>query len=90
MSSAVKIESSDNVVVKNTEATDKISKQCISSEQDKTDRACREDSRIISVSFPLTWCNTDDNNDNHNNVNGAVIMTKVIVRVHPFHLMNAD
>jgi len=84
MSSAVNIESSDNVVVKNTEATDKISKQ------DKTDRACREDSRIISVSFPLTWCNTDDNNDNHNNVNGAVIMTKVIVRVHPFHLMNAD
>ena len=28
--------------------------------------------------------------NNHDNVYGAVIMTKVIVRVHPVHLMNAD
>jgi len=38
MSSAVNIESSDNVVVKNTEATDKISKQCISGKWDKMDQ----------------------------------------------------
>jgi len=30
------------------------------------------------------------NNSNHHNVYGAVIMTKVIARVHPVHLMNAD
>ena len=30
------------------------------------------------------------NNDSHDNVYGAVIMTKVIARVHPVHLMNAD
>jgi len=28
--------------------------------------------------------------NNHDNVYGAVIMTKVIVRVHRVHLMNAD
>jgi len=27
---------------------------------------------------------------NHDNVYGAIIMTKVIARVHPVHLMNAD
>jgi len=30
------------------------------------------------------------NNNCHDNVYGAVIMTKVIARVHPVHLMNAD
>jgi len=30
------------------------------------------------------------NNNSHDNVYGAVIMTKVIARVHPVHLMNAD
>jgi len=29
-------------------------------------------------------------NNNHDNVYGAVITIKVIVRVHPVHLMNAD
>ena len=29
-------------------------------------------------------------NNSHDNVYGAVIMTKVIARVHPVHLMNAD
>ena len=34
--------------------------------------------------------NTDNNNNNsHDNVYGAVIMTKVIARVHLVHLMNA-
>ena len=30
------------------------------------------------------------NNNSHDNVYGAVIMTKVIARVHPVHLMNVD
>ena len=29
-------------------------------------------------------------NNNHDNVYGAVIVTKVIARVHPVHLTNAD
>jgi len=32
----------------------------------------------------------NNNNNNYNNVYGAVIMTKVIARVHPVHLMNVD
>ena len=32
----------------------------------------------------------NNNNNNHDNVYGAVIMTKVIARVHPVHLMNVD
>ena len=32
----------------------------------------------------------NNNNNSHYNVYGAVIMTKVIARVHPVHLMNAD
>ena len=36
----------------------------------------------------LGHCNS--NNNSHDNVYGAVIMTKVIARVHPVHLMNAD
>ena len=32
----------------------------------------------------------DNNNNSHDNVYGAVIMTKVIARVHPVHLMNVD
>jgi len=34
------------------------------------------------------YCNNNNNNNNHDNVYGAVIMTKVIARVHPVHLMN--
>jgi len=34
--------------------------------------------------------NNNNNNNSHDNVYGAVIMTKVIARVHPVHLMNAD
>jgi len=37
----------------------------------------------------LTVPRTNDNND-YDNVYGAVIMTKVIARVHPVHLMNVD
>jgi len=29
-------------------------------------------------------------NNNHDNAYGAVVMTEVIERVHPVHLMNAD
>ena len=31
-----------------------------------------------------------NNNNNHDNVYGVIIMTKVIARVHPVYLMNAD
>jgi len=34
--------------------------------------------------------NNNNDNYNHDNVYGAVIMTKVIARVHPVHLMNVD
>ena len=34
--------------------------------------------------------NNNNNNSSHDNVYGAVIMTKVIARVHPVHLMNVD
>jgi len=32
----------------------------------------------------------NNNNNSRDNVYGAVIMTKVIARVHPVHLMNVD
>jgi len=32
----------------------------------------------------------DNNNNNHENVYGAVIMTKVTARVHPVHSMSTD
>jgi len=35
-------------------------------------------------------CNNNNNNNSRDNVYGAVIMTKVIARVHPVHLMNVD
>ena len=35
-------------------------------------------------------CSNNNNNNSHDNVYGAVIMTKVIARVHAVHLMNAD
>ena len=34
--------------------------------------------------------NNNNNNNSRDNVYGAVIMTKVIARVHPGHLMNVD
>ena len=34
--------------------------------------------------------NNDDNSNNRDNVYGAIIMTEVIARVHPVHLMNVD
>jgi len=34
--------------------------------------------------------NNNNKNNNHVNVYGAVVMAKVIARVHPVHLMNAD
>ena len=32
----------------------------------------------------------NNNNNSHDNVYGAVIMTKVIAKVHPVHPMNVD
>jgi len=34
--------------------------------------------------------NNNNNNNSHDNVFGAVIMTKVIARVYPVHLINVD
>ena len=34
--------------------------------------------------------NNNDNNNSHANVYGAVVMTRVIARVHPVYLMNVD
>jgi len=34
--------------------------------------------------------NNNNNNNNRDNVRGAVIMTKVIARVHAVYLMNVD
>jgi len=34
--------------------------------------------------------NNNNNNNNHDNVYGAIIVTKVTVRVHPVNLMNVD
>jgi len=38
----------------------------------------------------LKGSHNNNNNNNHDNVYGAAIMTEVIERVHPVHLMNAD
>ena len=40
--------------------------------------------------FVLVGLKNNNNNSNDDNVYGAVIMTKVIARVHPVHLMNVD
>jgi len=37
-----------------------------------------------------TALDNNNNNNSHDNVFGAVIMTKVIARVYPVHLMNVD
>ena len=37
-----------------------------------------------------TGNNNNNNNNSHGNVYDAVIMTKVIARVRPVHLMNVD
>jgi len=40
--------------------------------------------------FFLNNKKNNNNNNNHDNVYGALIMTEVIARVHPVHLMNVD
>ena len=35
-------------------------------------------------------CDNNNNNNNHDNVYGAVIMTKVVARIHPVRLMKVD
>jgi len=42
------------------------------------------------AAFSFLDDNNNNNNNSHDNVYGAVIMTKVIARVHPVHLMNVD
>ena len=38
----------------------------------------------------LTLTHINNNNNTHDNVYGAVIMTRVIAIVYPVHLMNVD
>jgi len=45
---------------------------------------------IIMCELKMYNNNNNNNNNSHDNVYGAVIMTKVIARVHPVHLMNVD
>jgi len=45
-------------------------------------------SRSVVDSVNLSVSN--NNNNNYDGVYDAIIMTKVIARVHPVHLMNAD
>ena len=42
------------------------------------------------AAFSFLDDNNNNNNNSHDNVYGAVIMTKVIARVRPVHLMNVD
>ena len=46
--------------------------------------------RLRWEGFAEKECFNNNNNNSHDNVYGAVIMTKVIARVHPVHLMNVD
>ena len=50
-------------------------------------RACAEVQ--ISLAY-ISWDNNNNNNNSRDDVYGAVIMTKVVARDHPVHLMNAD
>ena len=52
-------------------------------------RVVMEASIIMPVCVCVCGCN-NNNNNNHDNVHGAIIMTKVIAIVHPVHLMNVD
>jgi len=45
----------------------------------------QSDSSVADDTVP-----NNNNNNNHDNVHGALIMTKVIARVYPVHLMNVD
>jgi len=44
---------------------------------------------FLACRFVLVGYNNNNNNDHHN-VCDAIIMIKVIVRVHPVHSMNVD
>ena len=56
----------------------------------------RSSTSIAKTSTPLIKFDkyspgsSNNNNNSHDNVYGAVVMAKVIARVHPVHLMNVD
>ena len=54
-----------------------------------TDRQTRSSQYFACLSGKTSY-NNNNNNNSHDNVYGAVFMTKVIARVHPVHLMNVD
>ena len=45
---------------------------------------------VFRFYFTSLTLHNNNNNNSHDNVNGAVIMTKVIASVHPVHLMNVE
>ena len=47
-------------------------------------------SLLLQLDLSAEFDNNNNNNNSHDNAYGAVIMTKVIARVHPVHLMNVD
>jgi len=51
---------------------------------------CYEQEYCYCLCLLCGFNNNNNNNNSHDNVYGAVIMTKVIARVHPVHLLNVD
>ena len=56
---------------------------------------CRCNYNFVCLAYPacgfvLVGLKYKKNNNSHDNVYGAIILTKVIARVHPVHLMNVD
>jgi len=45
---------------------------------------------LITTCERHRYNNNNNNNNNYDDVYGAIIVTKVIGRVHPFHLTNVD
>ena len=68
-----------------TEADDQTSLQCVTRHVSSLS--------ILGVEMQVVEVdnkNNNNNNNSHDNVYGAVIVTKVIARVHPVHLMTVD
>ena len=50
----------------------------------------RDPTQQSFAEFLATVNRCNNNNNNHDDVYGAIIMTKIIARLHSVHLMNAD
>jgi len=45
---------------------------------------------LVRPPVVVVFTEYNNNNNNHDNVHAAIIVTKVIARVHPVHLMTVD